>query len=460
LKKRKIKFTILFLISILFFLSSFNNNFCNASFFKSSDDNILDHFKHRIDNNNFFEQSTVLNVGGLGKSNYTIIQDAINDSKDGDIVFVWEYSSPYHENILIDKRINLIGQNKNKTVIDGGGLIDVITVMVDNVLICGFTIINSGTDWIDAGIKLHSDNNIIKGNIISNNNFGIYSYNLENSVISDNIINHNFNSGIHLPFSNNVSIINNKIMNNILKGIFLYDSNVHCNNRNKIEENIIKNNNFGIYFWFSYRTDISRNIISCNCNGISFNHNSEYNNINNNTITDNLFDGIFLNSSCFNQIINNEITRNINGMNFKYSSYCDIINNRIIGYNDIGFLSNYSSNNFLNGNYFSNNNIYGIALNHSSKSYIGYNYIIHNEDIGLYLNQNSNDNIIVYNDFINQFPHSFFMNCFRNKWTNNYWDDWNKNGFYKIYGKMNLLNGFLSLNWFNYDLKPSENEKL
>jgi hypothetical protein len=60
-----------------------------------------------------------LYVGGSGPGNYTRIQDAINDSKDGDTVFVFDDSSPYEEHLSIDQSITLQGENKTTTIIEG-----------------------------------------------------------------------------------------------------------------------------------------------------------------------------------------------------------------------------------------------------------------------------------------------------------------------------------------------------
>jgi len=451
----KLNITITFCFSLILFLSFFNS-VCIGLVIKSSTDNSLNSMASEHNPINFFEDNCILNVGGKGPNNYTKIQSAISNSKDGDIIFVWNNSSPYYENIIINKKINLIGEDKYTTIIDGNGKSDVVTVMVDEVYISGFSIINSGINWTDAGIKLNSDNNRISGNILSNNNFGIYSYDLDDTIISNNIISESYDCGIHFPFSNNITISNNTIKNNTLKGIFLYDSNVHCNIRNTISDNIIVNNKEGIYFWFSYRTDIFGNTISNNLNGISFNHNSEHNTINNNTITHNKYDGIFLNSSSYNQLLKNIITQNINGIRLRYSSDCDIVNNSNIGNNDNGLLINYSSNTYIFDNYFSDNDIYGLYLVHSTKTYIEYNNIINNKKTGIYLDQNSNNNNIKYNNFINQKTHAFFEDSLPNKWSNNYWDDWDKDGFYRIYGKIHLLNGYIRLNWINFDFYPSE----
>ena len=56
-------------------------------------------------------------VGGTGEGNYTKIKYAIAFASDGDTVFVYNDSSPYYENIWINKSINLIGEDKETTII-------------------------------------------------------------------------------------------------------------------------------------------------------------------------------------------------------------------------------------------------------------------------------------------------------------------------------------------------------
>src|SRR5512136_1607414 len=87
-----------------------------------------------------------LYVGGSGPGNYTKIQEAINDSRDGDTVFV--YGGVYYERIVIPNAISLIGESKNITVIDAinsdeGGL---ISFESGNITISGFTLRFNG-DW-------------------------------------------------------------------------------------------------------------------------------------------------------------------------------------------------------------------------------------------------------------------------------------------------------------------------
>jgi len=53
-----------------------------------------------------------LYVGGSGLGNYSKIQDAIDNASDEDTVFVYDDSSPYYENLEIDKSIKLLGEIK------------------------------------------------------------------------------------------------------------------------------------------------------------------------------------------------------------------------------------------------------------------------------------------------------------------------------------------------------------
>ncbi|HID25329.1 MAG TPA: hypothetical protein EYP23_02545, partial [Thermoplasmata archaeon] len=97
-----------------------------------------------------------LYVGGTGPNNYTKIQDAIDNASSGDTVFVYDDSSPYHENLFVNKTISLVGEDKNTTIIDGKKQGDVVYVSADSVNITGFTIRNSSISYPAAGVNIHS----------------------------------------------------------------------------------------------------------------------------------------------------------------------------------------------------------------------------------------------------------------------------------------------------------------
>jgi parallel beta-helix repeat protein len=117
-------------------------------------------------------------VGGNGSGNFSTIQDAIDNANDGDTVFVFDESSPYYENIVINKSIDLIGENKDTTVIDGRGYKWTVFVLSEKVLVTGFTIQNATREDIGAGIYIYENINYIEiiSNQIMNNRYGIYIY--------------------------------------------------------------------------------------------------------------------------------------------------------------------------------------------------------------------------------------------------------------------------------------------
>ena len=62
---------------------------------------------------------STLYVGGTGGGNYSTIQAAVNAANPGDTVFVFDDNAPYFEHITINKTINLIGEDRNTTIING-----------------------------------------------------------------------------------------------------------------------------------------------------------------------------------------------------------------------------------------------------------------------------------------------------------------------------------------------------
>jgi len=121
------------------------------------------------------------------------IPDAIDsdNTSDGDIIYV--YNGTYYENVIINKSINLVGENKENTIADGNGGEFVFNITADYVNISDFTIQNGS-----LGIKIfNTSNNIITDNIVKeNSNYGISVYNWSNGSIiyHNNFINNTINA--------------------------------------------------------------------------------------------------------------------------------------------------------------------------------------------------------------------------------------------------------------------------
>jgi len=203
-------------------------------------------------------ESKIWYVDDDGPADFHTIQEAVNNATTGDIIYV--YNGTYYENIVVDKSVSLVGEDRDLTTIDGNRTGTVISITAHNVNIRCFTIKGSGTLQSDSGISTHAfSGNEISHNTITNNNDGIHFEASSDNKISDNIISSNNNDGIFLGMSGDI-VSGNTITNNN-DGIYLYWS-----WGSVISSNIISSNNNGIYLYWSWGSVISSNIISSNNN--------------------------------------------------------------------------------------------------------------------------------------------------------------------------------------------------
>jgi parallel beta-helix repeat protein len=236
-------------------------------------------------------------VGGNGPDNYTTIQGAIDDAESGDIVFVYDEGSPYYENIVVDKSIKLIGENRNTTLIDGNNKDDVLCITADHVYLHGFNLTNCGNNNFDSGIEIKSDYNTISNNNIHNNegdrlvSGGILINSSYNNTIFFNKIYSNKYDGISIINSYYNHIHQNKIFDNKRLGITLTNS-----SNNLIEENDIYENYCGICLYPRSTHNVVKNnyIYYHPCCGIALKQFSDYNLIISNLVIDNIAHGIML----------------------------------------------------------------------------------------------------------------------------------------------------------------------
>jgi parallel beta-helix repeat protein len=112
---------------------------------------------------------------GPKDADYSHIQQAIDNSSQGDIIEV--QSGLYRENIYVFKTLTLQGidSGKGQPVVDAGGSGSVISIASNGTIVKGFNITGSGGCGCgNAGIKVDSSNNIVQGNKIYKNKYGIY----------------------------------------------------------------------------------------------------------------------------------------------------------------------------------------------------------------------------------------------------------------------------------------------
>jgi parallel beta-helix repeat protein len=112
---------------------------------------------------------------GPKDADYSHIQQAIDNSSQGDIIEV--QSGLYRENVYVYKTLTLQGIDTGSglPVVDAGGSGSVISITSNDTIVKGFNITGSGGCGCgNAGIKVQSSNNIVQGNIVYKNKYGIY----------------------------------------------------------------------------------------------------------------------------------------------------------------------------------------------------------------------------------------------------------------------------------------------
>jgi len=179
-----------------------------------------------------------LYVGGSGPGNYTLIQAALDNVTTGGTVFV--FPGTYHERIVVQKPIHLIGDEKTTTIIDGDNEEYVITFGAGNCTLSGFTITHGGTTFPEAGVYVKSDSNTISGNILTDNFYGMRLESTKNNTITSNEVIHNLRCGIYFSRASYNTLTGNIVSNHSFNGFGLYE----FSNNNTLLENILLQNNF------------------------------------------------------------------------------------------------------------------------------------------------------------------------------------------------------------------------
>jgi len=187
---------------------------------------------------------------------FPTIQKAIDHANPGDTIYV--RTGIYFENVLVNKSIFLIGEDKDTTFINGKNYKFTMNITADNVTVSGFTIMYGG-----YGIHIfHSSYNTIINNILTDNNGdasnpgGICLSYAEHNVIENNVVKNNDWFGIRLVYSSANTVSGNKVSGNF-EGIELDFSSDNIITGNEIRRNedcgigLYKSNNntIGGYEW-------------------------------------------------------------------------------------------------------------------------------------------------------------------------------------------------------------------
>ncbi len=296
-----------------------------------------------------------ITVDDDGDADYVKIQDAIDNSTDGDTVRVYE--GYYEESVVVNNSINLIGNGSEYTTIDGGNTSDdVVRIIANWVNMSGFLITRNINYWNYDGIRVESNHTNIFENTCVNNE-----------------------EGISLHGSKDSTIKNNTFLRKNWRHITLYNC-IGC----KIENNVCIDSRTGIYLSYSQFCTIKNNTCNDNSDAIEL----EF--TNNCTVTDNIClanygVGIRLYYSDDSIVVNNTFSaNNWIGMSILHSDNCRIENNVCSENYECGIRSLGSRNNKMTNNNCSNNNL-GILHLESYNCTLKSNICSSNKDYGIRL---------------------------------------------------------------------------
>src|SRR3972149_2636181 len=187
-------------------------------------------------------------------TDFTKIQEAINAANSGDTILV--DSGTYPGNIVVNKTLSIIGENRESTIIDGLGNAPAVNVTGSNVVFEGFTVRNGA-----YGLYLHySSGSTIANNAIieSTGDSGLLLDHSTNSVIANNTVANNQEVGIYLYYSSGNTISHNNSTNNLV-GLWLLYS-----NGNSVLSNNASGNSYGLWLEFSGSNTLRDNKIANN----------------------------------------------------------------------------------------------------------------------------------------------------------------------------------------------------
>ncbi|MEA2054515.1 MAG: right-handed parallel beta-helix repeat-containing protein [Candidatus Thermoplasmatota archaeon] len=295
-------------------------------------------------------QGKTIYVGGAGQGNYTSIQDAVNNASDGDEIYI--FPGFYHEHVVINKSVSLIGKSENSTVVDADFTGNAIEILSSSVKISNLTVRNGGGEKENALIKVSSDGNEIKNCTLHTCRNGILLKGNGNCISGCTI--HENGNGVEIQ-----------------------------SDENDVGNCILYKNGMGIEFYNAYKNVISKCIFHTNGIGV-YMENSSGNVINGCDIYKNSGNegGIFFINSDANIITNSSVNHNVWSVrlvncNENEISKCEISESRF------GIKIEQCRGNEIYGCNITRNR-YGIYIEKCSMDKINFNNIADNHMYGLY----------------------------------------------------------------------------
>jgi len=329
---------------------------------------------------------------GRGET-YTTIQAALDNATDGYRIFV--YNGTYHERLTITKRIDLFGEDRAITTINGSANRTLITITAPYVNISHFTITNAGTNTTDNLIDIKATHCIITDNILTTGHTGILLNHTGSHLIYDNIITDLSGDGLSLNTSNTNQNISYNTITDCRNGIFSTHSDANRYYHNTITDNT--HNGIFLNHSLTSNTIHANNLSDNNHSGISLNDFSNYTTITQDTITGNHDTGIAIENCSQTTITQNTIQANTNYGLKIIGAHTTITTNTITTNNKDGIYLSADNNNTITDNTITDNHNAGLRLYNSTADWIATNTIANNHQYGIYLDFFTTQNL-VYNN--------------------------------------------------------------
>lgn len=282
------------------------------------------------------------------------ILETVRQAQPGDTIVV-EGPAVFHEHVVIEKSIRLLGTNLPVITADGNG--SVLTITAPDCEVAGLRLEDSGRDLagFDAGVMIRAPRVTVRNCEINVDAFGVYLRGINDCRIEANRIFGATNlasaargNGIHLWNSRRNRIVGNWIHDKRDGLYFSYADD------NLIAENRVWDTRFGIHYMYSHQNRLLTNFLSGNAIGATLMF-SRQSLVQGNLISGNRRHGIVLKQVDNSKIIGNVVCGQNRGF-FVQQANQNRFEGNLIATNDIGlYLSNASEQNVFAGNAFVRN---------------------------------------------------------------------------------------------------------
>lgn len=181
---------------------------------------------------------------------FLTINQAIMDNTTGDGNLITVAPDLYWEHIIVNKKVMLIGQDRNATTLDGSYYGTVIRLIAPEIILQGFTIQNSGTAEFDAGVSVEQQYAFVTNDLIQNNHHGVFfKVNGSNCLLYQSTIRTNTWNGVYILETTGEQVIENTIQDNGFAGIMIFDASYNTVFHNTMLNNRLQAFDNGFNIW-------------------------------------------------------------------------------------------------------------------------------------------------------------------------------------------------------------------